>query len=436
MRAISLSLLRAFVPVLAGLVAGGCGLDQGDVLRQLERIRHHGDHPPPAPVLALQLSGTDDVPGQNDDFVVRSPIESATRPFATLTVSLAGAGAYPGWVALTAEGGGQVTLDPARVAVTPSRSALVRVFGDRASGAVDDVVIRAQLEGSDAQATEDLTVIDGVSLSFEGNFQDRLATDPDPSNDPRGHDGSTRALEGESDLDGIIRFSSPGDLRLACTFEPVRVTRVHAEQPDGIELVGDAIIGQVLDLGPMSKFVDPDGNLQRERIDGFELHLGALDARGEFPIGSQVGFRFDPGLDPILADYRGREALLVAERAMRPADDIEVRRIDARLLLREQFRYDTWQLRFTRPFCGNARDTGPATPPQGSQLLELLRGDAGLDYRIDFFGFDADCLRGRISGTLRPTTAGAPPLCTPGSAPPELGSDRSRPPSWTYMGGR
>jgi hypothetical protein len=48
-----------------------------------------------------------------------------------------------------------------------------------------------------------------LSLQFEGWFQCRLATDPDPSDEPRGVSGSTFALPGEPDLDGVIRFHAP-----------------------------------------------------------------------------------------------------------------------------------------------------------------------------------------------------------------------------------
>jgi hypothetical protein len=48
-----------------------------------------------------------------------------------------------------------------------------------------------------------------LSLRFEGWFQCRLATDPDPSDEPRGVSGSTFALPGEPHLDGVIRFHNP-----------------------------------------------------------------------------------------------------------------------------------------------------------------------------------------------------------------------------------
>ncbi len=46
-------------------------------------------------------------------------------------------------------------------------------------------------------------------MKFKGWFQCRLATDPDPADEPRGISGYMRALPGEPDLDRIIRFQNP-----------------------------------------------------------------------------------------------------------------------------------------------------------------------------------------------------------------------------------
>lgn len=46
-------------------------------------------------------------------------------------------------------------------------------------------------------------------IYFEGWFQCRFATDPDPSDEPRGISGPTFAVPGEPDLDRIIRLQDP-----------------------------------------------------------------------------------------------------------------------------------------------------------------------------------------------------------------------------------
>ena len=48
-----------------------------------------------------------------------------------------------------------------------------------------------------------------LTLNFEGWFQCRLATDPDPSDEPRGVSGWTFAVAGEEDLARVIRLQEP-----------------------------------------------------------------------------------------------------------------------------------------------------------------------------------------------------------------------------------
>ena len=45
-----------------------------------------------------------------------------------------------------------------------------------------------------------------LTINFEGYFQMRMATDPDPSDEPRGLSGYTFALPGEPDLDRVLHF--------------------------------------------------------------------------------------------------------------------------------------------------------------------------------------------------------------------------------------
>jgi len=52
-----------------------------------------------------------------------------------------------------------------------------------------------------------------LAISFSGWAQCKLATDPDPYDDPRGVSGYMRAYAGEPDLDRIIRFQDPPSSR-------------------------------------------------------------------------------------------------------------------------------------------------------------------------------------------------------------------------------
>jgi hypothetical protein len=46
-------------------------------------------------------------------------------------------------------------------------------------------------------------------LKFQGWFEVRLATDPDPTDEPRGVSGYAHAIAGEPDFDRVIRFNAP-----------------------------------------------------------------------------------------------------------------------------------------------------------------------------------------------------------------------------------
>ena len=48
-----------------------------------------------------------------------------------------------------------------------------------------------------------------VVCSFTGWVQVRLATNPDPTDEPRGVSGYTFALPGEPDLDRVLRTCDP-----------------------------------------------------------------------------------------------------------------------------------------------------------------------------------------------------------------------------------
>lgn len=82
-----------------------------------------------------------------------------------------------------------------------------------------------------------------IILEFGGWCLIRLATDPDPSDEPRGVSGYTFALAGEPDLDRVVRFQPPPDsvfaLRSHSPAVGVTVTRVTRDD-SGAELPGIA----------------------------------------------------------------------------------------------------------------------------------------------------------------------------------------------------
>lgn len=80
-----------------------------------------------------------------------------------------------------------------------------------------------------------------LRIHFEGDFQCRLATDPDPTREGRGVSGYTYALAGESDLDQLIRLQRSeiedrdfreSDLANACPLSRVGVVVRAVETGD------------------------------------------------------------------------------------------------------------------------------------------------------------------------------------------------------------
>lgn len=122
-----------------------------------------------------------------------------------------------------------------------------------------------------------------LSLHFEGWFQCRLPTNPDPTDEPRGVSGSTWALAGEPDFDRVIRLSDPVALRSHAPPVGVRIVGVRI---DGMPMPDHALNGATVDLldSPV-----------------FEERNGIIAAIGEAPI------------DPFKLRIAGREVAIVRE---------------------------------------------------------------------------------------------------------------------------
>lgn len=84
-----------------------------------------------------------------------------------------------------------------------------------------------------------------VVLSFTGWVQVRLATNPDPTDEPRGVSGYTFALPGEPDLDRVLRTSNAVAPRTHAPPIGVFVRRVAI---DGIDVPTHPLLGAQLDL--------------------------------------------------------------------------------------------------------------------------------------------------------------------------------------------
>ena len=87
---------------------------------------------------------------------------------------------------------------------------------------------RHRSERPTARASEFFNYLN-IWLKFTGWFQCRLATDPDPTDEPRGVSGYVRAVAGEPDLDRILRLQPPVVQRSYCPQVGVRVSAVFGD---------------------------------------------------------------------------------------------------------------------------------------------------------------------------------------------------------------
>ena len=124
-----------------------------------------------------------------------------------------------------------------------------------------------------------------LRLEFEGFFQCRLTTDPDPSDETRGVSGWTFAVAPEPDLDRIIRLQDPVALRSQGPTVGVNIVRVLMnEQPSA----NHPLLGARVDLRDAPKFEGRNGIVAedaQEPIDPFLLEIsgdGVMLRREDF----------------------------------------------------------------------------------------------------------------------------------------------------------
>ena len=119
-----------------------------------------------------------------------------------------------------------------------------------------------------------------MEIQFEGWWQCRFATDPDPSDDPRGVSGPTFTTAGEPVFDRIIRFQSPVAPRWPFT-DTVGVT-VRAVAVHGEPRPQSTLVGRPVDLRGDPQFHQRNLVLVEQPfqviIDPFDLQVGAPDS--------------------------------------------------------------------------------------------------------------------------------------------------------------
>jgi hypothetical protein len=266
-----------------------------------------------------------------------------------------------------------------------------------------------------------------VELDFAGWFQLRLATDPDPHDEPRGVSGFTWAYPGEPDFDRIVRFQPEGACpRVACDPEVrigVSVTEVRV---DGEAVADHPLSGAAVDLADEPKFEGRNGIVAEA---GFEpivpfrplFHFDghrfgrAYAERYDFPYadlrGKGIDFSDEAKADVAEATGIADLGLLWRERQRRLAEVIEATADEA---LAETCRCRIDFMRENDYLVGDfglrsfyAMDLHGAV--EGLELVpELSAADVERPWPIRFWmgGWDFDSLCGFVQGTL---TAGPGP---------------------------
>jgi len=130
-------------------------------------------------------------------------------------------------------------------------------------------------------------------LRFDGWFQCRLATDPDPADEPRGVSGWTFAVGDEPDLDRVIRFQDPPFHR---SHGPTVGVQVREVEVDEAQVDGHRLVGARVELDGQPKFEGRNGLVAE---DGQEpIHPFALRISGGGVVVERVD-RLDPLGRPI-----------------------------------------------------------------------------------------------------------------------------------------
>lgn len=119
-----------------------------------------------------------------------------------------------------------------------------------------------------------------MDLHFEGWWQCRFATDPDPTDDPRGVSGPTFITPGEPVFDRVIRFQDPVAPRWPFT-DRMGVT-VRSVTIGGVAQPGSGLVDQPVDLRGDPQFRQRNLVLVDQPfqvlIDPFDLQVGTPES--------------------------------------------------------------------------------------------------------------------------------------------------------------
>ena len=254
-------------------------------------------------------------------------------------------------------------------------------------------------------------------LGFSGWAQCRLATDPDPFDEPRGVSGWTCAVAGEPDLDRVIRFQPAGTTPRR--FGPsigVGVDTVHAF---GHRLRRHTLLGATVDLLDAPVFDGRNGLAgveRQEAITPFDIRVEAGEVRARRrhcdAMGADLALAatgFEPSADDLrrnagVADPSAHRAerRVNVERALKAAVDVTERAALHRRLAEltegagRALASLRWGMRWAADLAGPVHDISDPNGRIGVHV-DPARPWA-VDLRIGVW--DADALCAWVQGTL------------------------------------
>jgi hypothetical protein len=117
-----------------------------------------------------------------------------------------------------------------------------------------------------------------LAITFAGWAQCRLATDPDPYDEPRGVSGYMYAYAGEPDLDRLIRFQDPPFRR---THTPTIGVMVRSVVLDGVPVADHPLQGARVELLDRPKFEGRNGVIAEDGLEPIvPFHLSIQQGTG------------------------------------------------------------------------------------------------------------------------------------------------------------
>lgn len=255
-----------------------------------------------------------------------------------------------------------------------------------------------------------LKKVEKIQIHFDGIFQDRLATDPDSFDNPRGDLGWTRSHTEEPDFDRIIRFNNPISPRNYVEKVGVFITKVTI---NGQNLV-DSLVGQMINLGSNTQFVGTPNVGGKEVLINFEVSIGTnqiyLSGKTlKIPFNLKYE-REDSELAKIKTGLKSEQDMLnfVNERIQLLNFNSENHIIDRERLdnLANSLWLNTpWNtgpllmlMNFRFPI-----DKDVKLDELDSEVINIIKDNTkqqNLVFDLDFYSYDGDGLIGRVTGLL------------------------------------